>query len=134
MCLSKDPKFIKGYYRLASAQIELGQLDQADTTLLAALKVDSGKPITIFLVSRFWLHSTIGPLDLIYGFFTLLIILLSYCHFGFVTENEPILKLRRTVKTKKAAAAAAKKPTRQLDENQVKEVTRKFTSTNCISI
>lgn len=32
LCLSKDPKFIKGYYRLATAQTELGRFDDADAT------------------------------------------------------------------------------------------------------
>ena len=40
--ISKDPKFIKGYYRLASAQTELGRFDDAETTLRAALTLEPG--------------------------------------------------------------------------------------------
>jgi tetratricopeptide (TPR) repeat protein len=40
MCIQKDYKFIKGYYRLASAQSELGLYDEAMETLNAALKVE----------------------------------------------------------------------------------------------
>lgn len=40
--VSKDPKFVKGYYRLANAQTELQQFDDAETTLKAALTLDPG--------------------------------------------------------------------------------------------
>lgn len=40
--VSKDPKFVKGYYRLSSAQIELQQFDDAEATLKAALAIDPG--------------------------------------------------------------------------------------------
>jgi tetratricopeptide (TPR) repeat protein len=40
--ISKDPKFIKGYYRLASAQTELMKFDEAETTLRAALTMEPG--------------------------------------------------------------------------------------------
>ena len=43
LCLSKDAKSPKGYYRLAQAQIELNQLDEAEVTIIAALKLDPGK-------------------------------------------------------------------------------------------
>jgi tetratricopeptide (TPR) repeat protein len=46
LCLSKDSKSVKGYYRLAQAQIELGQLEDAETTIIAALKLDSGDNIS----------------------------------------------------------------------------------------
>ncbi len=49
LCLSRDPKSVKGYYRLAQAQIELSQLDDAEATIIAALKIDPG---------RCWLYST----------------------------------------------------------------------------
>lgn len=39
-CVSKDPKFLKGYFRLASAQAELQRFDDAETTLRAALAID----------------------------------------------------------------------------------------------
>jgi hypothetical protein len=42
LCISKDPKFIKGYYRLASAQTELGNFDDAETTLRAGLILEPG--------------------------------------------------------------------------------------------
>ena len=41
--ISKDPKFIKGYYRLASAQTEMQKFDDAETTLRAALTLEPGK-------------------------------------------------------------------------------------------
>jgi chaperonin cofactor prefoldin len=40
-CVEKDPKFQKGFLRLATAQIELDQLDDAETTLRAALTLDN---------------------------------------------------------------------------------------------
>lgn len=40
MCLTKDTKSVKGHYRLAQAQIELMQLDEAESTIIAALKLD----------------------------------------------------------------------------------------------
>ncbi len=40
-CVSKDPKFIKGYLRLATAQMELELLDDAEMTLKAALSLDT---------------------------------------------------------------------------------------------
>lgn len=40
-CVEKDPKFVKGFLRLATAQIELDQLDDAEQTLRAALTLDS---------------------------------------------------------------------------------------------
>ena len=40
MCVDKDAKFIKGYLRLASAQMELGKFDDAETTLKAALMIE----------------------------------------------------------------------------------------------
>jgi tetratricopeptide (TPR) repeat protein len=39
-CVDKDSKFIKGYLRLVSAQIELGKFEDAETTLKAALTLD----------------------------------------------------------------------------------------------
>lgn len=41
-CISKDAKFVKGYYRLSSAQTELGMYDDAETTLKAALALEPG--------------------------------------------------------------------------------------------
>jgi tetratricopeptide (TPR) repeat protein len=40
--VSKDPKFIKGYYRLSSAQAELQLFDDAEATLKAALTIEPG--------------------------------------------------------------------------------------------
>lgn len=42
VCVSKDSKFIKGYYRLSTAQTELGMFDDAETTLKAALALEPG--------------------------------------------------------------------------------------------
>jgi hypothetical protein len=42
MCVSKDAKFIKGYYRLSTAQIELQLFDEAALTVQAALQLDPG--------------------------------------------------------------------------------------------
>lgn len=41
-CIAKDEKFIKGYYRLASAQTELGLFDDANNTIQAALRIEPG--------------------------------------------------------------------------------------------
>lgn len=43
VCISKDPKFIKGYFRLSTAQIELQKFDDAELTINAALRLDPGK-------------------------------------------------------------------------------------------
>ena len=51
-CISKDPKFIKGYYRLASAQTELMKFDDAETTLRAALTMEPGTVLTKILNPR----------------------------------------------------------------------------------
>lgn len=42
LCVSKDPKFIKGYYRLSSAQTELKRYDDSIATLRAALTLEPG--------------------------------------------------------------------------------------------
>lgn len=39
-CVDKDPKFVKGYLRLVSAQMELGKFEDAETTLKAALTLE----------------------------------------------------------------------------------------------
>jgi tetratricopeptide (TPR) repeat protein len=39
-CVEKDPKFVKGFLRLATAQIELDLLEDAELTLKAALTLD----------------------------------------------------------------------------------------------
>ncbi len=39
-CVSKDDKFVKGYLRLAAAQTELNQFDDAERTLRAALTLE----------------------------------------------------------------------------------------------
>eukprot|EP01038_Epipyxis_sp_PR26KG_P007751 gene7751-10529_t len=47
ICISKDSKFIKGYYRLSSSQIELGRYDEAETTLRAALTLEPSNEVLI---------------------------------------------------------------------------------------
>lgn len=42
MCVSKDSKFIKGYYRLSTAQIEMHMFDDAAVTVQAALQLEPG--------------------------------------------------------------------------------------------
>ena len=42
-CIAKDPKFIKGYYRLSSAQTELKLFDDSLSTLRAALTLEPGE-------------------------------------------------------------------------------------------
>ncbi len=42
ICVSKDDKFVKGYLRLAAAQTELKQYDDAERTLRAALTLEPG--------------------------------------------------------------------------------------------
>ena len=39
-CISKDSKFMKGYYRLVSAYLELGRLSEAEVALNTALRID----------------------------------------------------------------------------------------------
>jgi len=41
-CVAKDSKFLKGYLRLATAQIELKYFDDADATLKSAVPFDTG--------------------------------------------------------------------------------------------
>jgi tetratricopeptide (TPR) repeat protein len=45
--VSKDPKFIKGYYRLSSAQTELQLFDDAEATLKAALALEPGNEVIV---------------------------------------------------------------------------------------
>ena len=45
MCIDKDSKFIKGYLRLASAQMELGLFEDAEVTLRAALTLEPGNDL-----------------------------------------------------------------------------------------
>mmetsp|Transcript_25013 Transcript_25013/g.36932 ORF Transcript_25013/g.36932 Transcript_25013/m.36932 type:complete len:256 (-) Transcript_25013:140-907(-) len=40
-CISKNPSFVKGYYRLAVAHTELGNFDDAQKVLQEALRIDS---------------------------------------------------------------------------------------------
>ena len=79
LCVEKDGKFIKGYLRLVSAQIELGKFEDAETTLRAAL--------------------TLEP------------------------SNELIVRKIKELKARKSGASAvAKKPSKQLTEEQRKEL------------
>jgi hypothetical protein len=41
-CVSNDPKFIKGYYRLVSALIELKAFDDAMIAVNSALQIEPG--------------------------------------------------------------------------------------------
>lgn len=41
-CITKDPSFIKGYYRLATAYTEIGNYDDAISVLQTALTKDPG--------------------------------------------------------------------------------------------
>ena len=50
LCLSVDPRSIKGYYRLAQAQFELGQLPEAEMTIVGALKIDPSKPLSYLII------------------------------------------------------------------------------------
>jgi tetratricopeptide (TPR) repeat protein len=43
-CVSKDPSFIKGYYRLAAAYTEIGNYDDAINALQTALTKEPGHP------------------------------------------------------------------------------------------
>lgn len=43
-CVSKGPTFIKGFYRLATAQTELQLYDDAVNTLNMALSMEPGTP------------------------------------------------------------------------------------------
>ena len=45
MSVSKDPKYIKGYYRLSAAQVELQMFDDAENTLRAALTIEPGNEV-----------------------------------------------------------------------------------------
>jgi chaperonin cofactor prefoldin len=47
LCISKDNKFIKGYYRLSSAQTELKMFDDSIATLRAALTLEPGNEVLL---------------------------------------------------------------------------------------
>jgi tetratricopeptide (TPR) repeat protein len=47
LSVSKDPKYIKGYYRLSSAQAELQLFDDAETTLRAALTMEPDNEVVM---------------------------------------------------------------------------------------
>lgn len=47
MCISKDSKFIKGYYRLATAQMELKEYDDSEATIRAALVLEPNNEILV---------------------------------------------------------------------------------------
>jgi hypothetical protein len=48
ICLNKDEKFVKGYFRLATAQTELKLFDDAISSLEKGLLIDPGK-INIYI-------------------------------------------------------------------------------------
>lgn len=111
LSISKDPKFIKGYYRLASAQTELMKFDDAETTLRAALTLEPG------LFYLFYVCTLVTSLLFITDEHT--------CCGLLCAGNEVLLKQIRTLKAKKTAALAAskqKKAPKQLDEATIKEV------------
>lgn len=43
-CVEMDKKFVKGYFRLATAQVELEKIDEATATVRAGLKENEGSP------------------------------------------------------------------------------------------
>lgn len=45
--IKKDPRFLKGYLRIATAHLELQQFDEAETTLNAALLVEPGYDLAL---------------------------------------------------------------------------------------
>jgi tetratricopeptide (TPR) repeat protein len=45
ICVAKDPSFIKGYYRLATAYTEIGNYDDALNVLQTALTKEPGEPV-----------------------------------------------------------------------------------------
>lgn len=56
ICVTKDPSFIKGYYRLATAYTEIGNYDDAISVLQTALTKDPGNKFLLsfsFFVSLF---------------------------------------------------------------------------------
>lgn len=102
LCVSKDPKFIKGYYRLATAQMELQMFDDADATIKLGEAFESGMEL-----------------------FKLMILFRNLFR---DVEKELMSKLRKTLQTKKAVFTSkiAKKSPKQLDESQRKEVSILF--------
>ena len=53
ICLNKDEKFVKGYFRLATAQTELKLFDDAISSLEKGLLIDPGKYyINIFTLKK----------------------------------------------------------------------------------
>ena len=98
-CVSNDPKFIKGYYRLVSALIELKAFDDAMIAVNSALQIEPG----IFFLLFFTLKIFIFLLDFFFHKFN--------CIFS---DNEQMIKLTRVIRTKKNAAVQATKPQKQL--------------------
>jgi len=47
MSVQKDPRFIKGYLRIATAQLELQNFDDAESTLNAAIMVEPGHDLVL---------------------------------------------------------------------------------------
>ena len=47
LCISKDTKFIKGYYRLCVAQLELNLFDDSIATVKAALDIEPENELMI---------------------------------------------------------------------------------------
>jgi hypothetical protein len=108
-CVAKDPSFIKGYYRLATAQTELGLFDDAIATLTAGIAKEPGGWLDASSVSR-------PPSDQ------------DHLYLSLYAENDQLAKQLKTVRSKKAAAVAkAKRPQRNLDEAQRKEVMYAYT-------
>lgn len=53
LCLLKDPKSVKGFYRKAQAYIELNQLSEADDTIMEGLQIDPSKLYQTNQISKF---------------------------------------------------------------------------------
>jgi tetratricopeptide (TPR) repeat protein len=95
--ISKDPKFIKAYYRLSSAQTELQLYNDAEATLKAALSIEPG-----------WFAASFLLLDR-----------------NLIADNEVIIRQLKSLNAKRNSAAQGNKKnksTKKLDEAQVKEV------------
>jgi hypothetical protein len=87
-----------------TAQIELGNYNDAEITINAALKLDPSENYFLWPLIMFSSYDRIWTLH---------------------TDNEPILKQMRLLKAKQSKTSEpgdGNKPRKQLDESQVKEV------------
>lgn len=103
-CIEKDSTFIKGYHRLAAAQTEQKQFDDAISTLTVGLTKDTGMR---FCVRLFFEIAVTVCVD--------------------ESGNELLTKQLKSVRAKKTLAQRAlSQPKKQLTENQKKEVSAYF--------